>query len=279
MTTKTKKISQGLLVGMLTLLFSTLVDYTFFGGDVFLNEILGFADTHSTALSVILTGLLLMAYLMQYLVQDTQAELAKRQEKLMQAGYTPIVGVKSRTWGKERWDDETDLDPFKANKYFLELVNTGNSTARDLRLWIGVDYETDCESSYYASNSVPLKRTEEGEWWPTDVGGALSETDGSTEFLAEPKLKEMEPTCFLKDDKQVSETAIDDALEEISERGVEEISIALSVQFTTATADTREINIGVYREQLSKLEEVDWTLYDAQKSSSEEFDEIKQTAI
>ncbi len=247
-------------------------------GSVFLNGVLEYADTHNTALSVLLSALLFTAYLMQYFIQNTQTDLASRQEQLMRAGYTPIVGVKDREWGKKRVD-ETDMATYEANKYYLQLVNNGNSAARDLRLWIGVAYDVpEDQEIYYASNAVPLQRTDEGTWWPTDVGGALSDTgDEATEFVARPRLVKMKMGGFLRNDSELGEEDIGDALESIH-GDVEEVSLAFSVKYTTTTGDDQEITIGVIREKLSKLEEVDWTLYDAQEASSDEYDEIKQNA-
>lgn len=136
----------------------------------------------------------------------------------------------------------------------------------------------DNQDIYYASNTVPLQRTDEGTWWPTDVGGALSETGNeATEFVAKPKLTKVELGGFLENVSELNEVDISDGLESIHE-DVEEVSLVFSVRYTTTTGDDQEIAIGVVREKLSKLEEVDWTLYDAQEASSEEYSKIKQKA-
>jgi hypothetical protein len=272
-----KRISQFLLIGVLLLIAASAVDFVFRDGAVFLNGLLDYADTHNTALSVLVSALLFAVYLMHYFIQDTQTELVSRQERLMRAGYTPIVGVKSREWGKER-DDGTDIETFEANKHYLKLVNNGNSAARDLRLWIGVQYDSSDEV-YYASNSVPLQRTDEGTWWPTDVGGALSETgDEATEFVSSPKLVKMQQKGRFRRDSELGEVDIGDALESIH-GGPEEISLAFSVRYTTTTGEDQEIEIGVIREKLSILENVGWTLYDAQEVSSDEFEDVKQNVL
>lgn len=116
MSTISRRVSQALLVVILGLIVLSAGDFILRDGSVFLNSILQYADTHSTALSVLLSALLFTVYLMQYFIQNTQTELVSRQEKLMRAGYTPIVGVKDRKWGKKKVD-ETDIDTFEANKY------------------------------------------------------------------------------------------------------------------------------------------------------------------
>lgn len=274
-----KRTSQALLLAVLGLIVLSTGDFIFRDGSVFLNGVLDYADTHNTALSVLLSALLFTAYLMQYFIQNTQTELASRQERLMRAGYTPIVGVKDREWGKKRGEG-ADMETFEANKYYLQLANNGNSAARDLRLWIGIAYDVpDVQECYFASNAVPLQRTDEGTWWPTDVGGALSETGSeTTEFVANPKMMKMEIGGFLRSDSEIGEIDIGDALQSIH-GDVEEVSLAFSVKYTTTTGDDQEITIGVIREKLSKLEEVGWTLYDAQEGSGEEFEEIKQKAL
>jgi hypothetical protein len=273
-----KRTSQALLIVILGLLILSIADFVFKDGSVFLNNVLDYAKTHNTALSVLLSALLFTVYLMQYFIQNTQTDLASRQERLMRAGYTPIVGVKDREWGKKR-EEGTDMETFEANKYYLQLMNNGNSAARNLRLWIGIAYDVpDNQEIYYSSNEVPLQRTDEGTWWPTDVGGALSETAGeATEFVARPKVVKMEGGWFLIDDSELEVVDIGDALQSIH-GSVEEVSLAFSVKYTTTTGDDQEITIGVIREKLSKLNEVGWTLYDAQEGSSDEFEEIKQKA-
>ncbi|WP_257627811.1 hypothetical protein [Haloplanus salinarum] len=210
---------------------------------------------------------------MQYLVQDIQADIASQQSELMSAGYTPIVGVVSRKWGKQR-DDDMDIETPEANKYYLELANNGNSAARDLELWIGVYYRFNRSKTYFSSNSVPLKRTQEGTWWPTDVGGALSESEGTTEFVAEPKLRKIEKSSLLKRSKEIDETEIGEALKTIYNDGVNEVSVVFSVTYKTATGENQEIEVGAYQEKLSRLENHDWKLYYAQESTIK-FDEIK----
>jgi hypothetical protein len=273
-----KRTSQALLIVILGLIALSAGDFIFRDGSVFLNGVLDYADTHNTALTVLLSALLFTVYLMQYFIQNTQTDLISRQERLMRAGYTPIVGVKDREWGKKRGEG-TDMETFEANKYYLQLVNNGNSAARNLRLWIGIAYDAPGDQdNYYASNAVPLQRTDEGTWWPTDVGGALSEIGGeATEFVARPKVVKMEIGGFLRRDSELSEVDIGDALQSIH-GDVEKVSLAFSVKYTTTTGDDQEITIGVIREKLSKLEGVDWTLYDAQEGSGSEFEEIKQRA-
>lgn len=279
MASTSKRISQGLLVAILALIFFSLIDFVIWGGEVLLNDILEYAKSRNTALSVLLSALLLIAYLMQYLIQDTQTDLASRQEKLMEAGYTPIVGVKSREWGKQR-SDEADIETFEANKYYVQLVNNGNSAARDLRLWIGIEYDPNNNETYYSSTTVPLQRTDEGTWWPTDVGGALSEsTDDGTEFVADPKLTKVKKGGLLSKDEEIEKIEIGQALKSMCESGVEEVSIALSIRYTTATGDDQEIKVGIYREKLATLADVGWTVYDTQESSSDEFEEIKESAL
>lgn len=273
-----RTISQTLMVVLLVFIFVMLSDMAFLDGRILTNSLLESLKSNNTAISVLLSALLLLAYLMQFLVQDTQTDLMKSQQKIMNAGYTPIIGIKSKEWGKQRSED-TDIDPYEANKYYLELANDGNSTARDLRLWIGVNYDYDDHDEYYTSTTVPLQRTDEGTWWPTDVGGALSEaTDTSTEFVADPALDKMRKTLCGRSDKSIENENIDTVLESLYDCGVEEVALVFSIRYSTSTGEDQEIDIGVRREKLRTLESVGWTLYDTQEGSSDEIETVKQSA-
>lgn len=278
MTTLSRTVSQTLLIVLLAFASVVLIDITLLDGGLLADNLLESAKSNNTAISVILSGLLLLAYLMQFLVQDTQTDLMKRQENIMSAGYTPIIGIKSKEWGKQRSED-TDIDPYEANKYYLKLVNDGNSTARDLRLWIGVAYDHECHDTYYTSTTVPLQRTDEGTWWPTNVGGALSEsTETSTEFVAEPALDKMRKTLWGRSEEWIKNEDISSVLESLYDCGVEEVSLVFSIRYSTATGEDQEIDIGVRREKLRTLEDVGWTLYDTQEGSSSEIETVKQSA-
>jgi hypothetical protein len=125
-----------------------------------------------------------------------------------------------------------------------------------------------------ASNTIPLQRTDEGTWWPAEEGSALSETaDEGTEFVVEPELRKVKKRCLRKD-RELDKLPIGKALEFIAD-DTEEVSLAFSLKYQTATGEEQEMKIDVFREKISRLEDVGWTLYDAQEADIGEFEEVK----
>ncbi|MEZ3162311.1 hypothetical protein ABNG03_10125 [Halorubrum sp. RMP-47] len=270
-----RRLSLTLLLGVFGTIVASILDVTLFGSTLFVDSTLDFFSNKKDSLSVIVSTLLLTTYLMQYLIQSRQADLSERQEKLMRSGFTPILGVTEREWGSER-DDENNIQHQKANKVYVNLVNNGNSAARNLRLWTGVKYDLDCcSNTYYSSHTVPLTRTEEGTWWPTDQGGAISESDnGSVEFKASPKLKEMNSNTLRSDDV-VGTNHIGDVLKDIGSDN-EQVSIILAIKYQTATGDEQEITIGGYREKINQFRSKDWKLEGAHELGPEDYEELKK---
>lgn len=275
-----RKRASWLLLGTIVIFFLvSLIDLQFYSGELLINGILSYTKENEVPLSIIISALLLVAYLMQYFIQETQAELASRQEKLMEAGFTPIIGITKREWGKNRRDD-TDMDTREANKIYLDMVNYGNSTAKNLRLWVGIDYDDGPSDRYFASTPVNLQRTEEGTWWPTDVGGALSnEAESSTEFSASPKLQEVKKSGFLKRREEAEDILIEEALEDLKSEGIEEVTLLLELRYETTTGEEQSVNLALYQAKLAQLEDSDWQLYSAQELGMEKLeDQDFQTA-
>ncbi|WP_152423123.1 hypothetical protein [Natrinema versiforme] len=267
-----RTISQILLFVVIASISVFIVDHVVLSGEILSNNELDFADKNDSVLSVLISGFLLIAYLMQYLVQDSQHELMSRQESIMNAGYTPILGVTSSEWGNER-NDNIDLEPHEANKYYMNIMNSGNSTARDLRLKTEIGSCAEPADITFYSHSVPLQRTSEGTWWPTDVGGALSESHNEpTEFYASPKVRKIEKTGLLKRDKEIREVHIHTALQAIeksdnnSATGTNEVKITIYVKYKTATGSKQEIKICELKEMVSNLGVNDYHLYKYQSS-------------
>lgn len=273
-----KGISQVLLLGVFGTIVASIIDITLIGGGLFVNSTLDLFSNNKNSLSIIVSIMLLTAYLMQYLIQNRQADLSEQQENLMRSGFTPILGVTEREWGSEKTEDN-DIQHQDANKVFADLVNNGNSAARDLRLWTGVKYDTNPSADiYYTSHSTPFQRTEEGTWWPTDRGGALSDSDDeSVEFVASPKLKKMSSN-YLKSDKLSAIDDIGDVIEEIGNYN-DEITIVFSIKYQTATGDEQEITVGAYREKIRQLQSQEWELEGIHELSPEDYEDVKREVL
>lgn len=254
-------------------------DQLLLNGRYLVNPVMTFANANQQALSVIFSGMLVFAYLMQYQNQRSQRKIMDTQIQLMSAGYTPIVGVSDREWGAQREDRENidELDTEDANRLFLGLSNTGNSTARNLQVWIGIDYNDSEElGNLYRSYCTSLRRTSNTSWWHTDKGGALASTpDETTIFQADLQLSKEKKRWFRKNKSQ-GRIPIHIALEDLEENGIETAEIALILQYTTTTNQEEEIELGAFEVDLPSLKEDDMWLYRAMEMKEEDVDRIKQ---
>jgi len=260
-----------------TITAAVLIDKLLTDGAHIVEPSLSFAQANGAALTVILSGLLLFAYLMQYQNQRIQRSILDRQVKLMRAGYTPILGVSSREWGADKAEPRDDPDQDQANRLFISLSNSGNSTARDLRVWTGLSYEPTADLEYhYRSYSSPLRRTSNASWWHSDGGGALAQTENATtEFKADPKVIRVE-RGRLKIRRETRPVFLHTALEDLEDAGVEEIEIAFILKYTATTGSEEEIYLGAYEADLSRLKGDDMWIYRAQENKEEHVEEIRE---
>lgn len=258
---------------------AVIIDKVLTDGTHIVKPSLSFAQANDAALTVILSGLLLFAYLMQYQNQRIQRGIMDRQVKLMRAGYTPILGVSSREWGAERAEPSDDPDQDQANRLFLSLSNSGNSTARDLQVLTGLSYEPTADLEYhYRSYSSPLRRTSDASWWHSDGGGALAQTENATtEFKADPKVNRVE-RGRLKISRETRPVFLHTALEDLEDAGVEDVEIAFILKYTATTGSGEEIYLGAYEADLSRLKGDDMWMYRAQENKEEYVEEIRESA-
>lgn len=250
------------------------------GGSIILQPILDFAAANRNTLSVIISALLLFAYLMQYQNHRIQRQIMARQVKLMRAGYTPILGVSSRSWGVEKEDNPIDIDQEEANRLFLMLSNSGNSTGRDLRIWTGIVYDASPELEFkYSSEEAPLRRTSDTAWWHSDQGGALAPTEDNKpiEFQVDPVINEVEQG-LLKFRRESNINPLHSALEKLEEAGVKEVDIGFVLKYTSTTGAEEEIYLGAYEADLSNLKHDDMQIYRAQENKEEDVKSIQEKA-
>jgi hypothetical protein len=240
---------------------------------------LSFAKDNESALTVILSGLLLFAYMMQYQNQRIQRNIMNRQVNLMKAGYTPILGVSSREWGAERTEPGDNPDQDQANRLFLNLSNSGNSTARDLCIWTELSYEPTKDLDYdYRSYPSPLRRTSDAIWWHSDEGGALAQTEEDTiEFKADPKVNQIERGWF-KINRERRPMLLHTALEDLEKAGVKDVEIGFILRYTATTGSEEEIYLGAYEADLSRLKDYDMWMHRAQENKEERAKVIQELA-
>jgi len=251
-------------------------DVFFFEGEIVVQSIFTIAQTNETALSVVISGLLLFAYLLQFQSQHFQRKIMSRQEVLMSAGFTPILGVTEYKFGHEI-EDSTQTAEDK-NRLYLDIVNNGNATARDLRVWFGISYNG---SSYInpivKSKEVTLTREKEGSWWPADTGGALSNSsDISTRFVCEPKLNyRCKPWYIPKALNNYEEIPIHKALKKLENKGSNEFRLAIVLRYKTTVGNQEQIPITGFKADPSKIGD-DYLLYSTQEHGVEVKDYISQ---
>lgn len=254
-----------------------IIDESTTDGSNLVQPVLSFAKENEAALTVILSGLLLFAYLMQYQNQRIQRNIMDRQVKLMRAGYTPILGVSNRKWGAEKVETGEDQDQKQANRLFLDLSNTGNSTAQDLRLWTALWYEpTDELNHHYRPKTTPLRRTSDPSWWHSDEGGALAQKeDSTTEFKADPKINKTNCTWY-NINQEEDPIYLHAALEELEEAGVVDVEIVFILKYTATTGAEEEIHLGAYEANLPGLKSDNMRVYRSQENKEERVENIKQ---
>ncbi|WP_144049508.1 hypothetical protein [Halorubrum salipaludis] len=240
--------------GILILILS-LSDIVFYGGDIFVTAVLATADENQSSLSVIISGLLLFAYILQFQSQNLQRKIMSRQENLMNAGFTPILGVSDLKYGHELEDNTPQ--PKDKNRLYLDIVNNGNAAARDLRILFGISYDTDLRTgSIIQSCEVPLTREDEGSWWPVGTGGALTPSSGeTTRFVCDPKLN-YRTTClpeFLTSNKY-DERLMHTALNNLEDNGITDIKISIILKYKTSVGNEEEIPLTGLKGDLDKLD-------------------------
>lgn len=193
----------------------------------------------------------------------------------MQAGYTPILGGSMREWGSQRDGDANDIDDREANRLYLDLTNSGNTAARNLRIWSGIDYETSAELEHdYHPAIVPLRRTSNTSWWQVDQGGAIApQHHETTEFQANPKLKRIKKGFRLFDDESTL-THLHTAFEQLEEAGIGRVEVGFVLKYTSTTGAEEMISIGAYEADLANLEGRGMRIHYAQENKEEKAKEI-----
>lgn len=266
----------------LIVLVAILIDVARFDSRLFVQDTLNFARENEVSLSVIISALLLFAYLLQFQSQYFQRKIMSRQETLMNAGYTPILGVTSQEFGQER---EVDTNkPEDMNRFYADIVNNGNSTARNLRMWFGISYNgSPLKRPLVRSTEVTLTREQEGTWWPRNIGGALSHSpDSPTTFICDPKVKykkKIDPqgrqwltklftNPILNPCYEYERVPVHEALEELSSQNIDEFRLALVLRYNTTVGNEDEIPITGYKADPSKIGD-NYLLYSSQEHSKE----------
>jgi hypothetical protein len=222
------------LIGILFVV-AVAIDLGFYSGDKFTNGIKIWASNNNGLASLILSASLLYAYLLQFRTQDRQRVLMNQQKEIMNAGYTPLVGV-----------TEQNVSDYTSNPRIpetesveLTVVNRGNSLATDLELHFLISYETN--NQRYTDYSSPLRRTEDGVWWHAGSGGSISPEESDVEFSTPARVTDTE----YDRDEHVD---IGDAIDQIfdSNDDVDQIQIATQLHYKDAKVNQKEIDLTIY---------------------------------
>lgn len=258
------------------ILFAALVDVSLYNSTVFVQSVLTTAEDNDSALSVIISGLLLFAYMLQFQSQHFQRKIMSRQETLMKAGFTPILGVTHHEFGNDASSERSI--PNENNRLYIDIINNGNATARDLRMWFGISYNgVSSISPLIRSNEVKLTREEEGSWWPTDTGEALSNSsDSATTFVCDPELKHRQKSWYLpKLFNNYEPIPVHQALNELDEIECDEFRLAMVLRYRTTVGNSEEIRITSLKANPSKIGD-NYLLRTAQDQGKVEDDYVRQ---
>lgn len=249
------------IVGVFGILM-VLIDAVEYSGNLFTNDLVGYAGENEAALSVIVSALLFYGYILQYRTSDRQRKIMETQTDLMDAGYTPIVGIMDRDFSDG------------GNTANLSLINRGNSLARDLHVETIIAYEEpDQIENHYLTYRSPVRRSSETTWWKPDQGillnegEGISEEDGAVKASADLKLKSTAPE---EDDEILSE-----ALNSLHSDGVDTVKIALVLTFKNAKMDESEIPFYTAECKLDRLERSDMDISRAMEIEDDDLREIK----
>ncbi|SDZ92775.1 hypothetical protein SAMN04488065_1269 [Haloplanus vescus] len=216
-------------------LIAIAIDHGIYAGDKFINSVTTWASENNGLASVILSTGLLFAYLLQFRSQDRQRVLMEQQKQIMNAGYTPLIGVIQQ----DLEDHSTNPKTSETESLKLTIVNRGNSLATDLEVHFLITY--DAHNQRYTNHSGPLRRTEDGVWWNSGSGGSLSPEESEVEFhipveVTDTKCSQNEPTD------------IADAINDIFDSGnsIDEIEIATQLRYQDAKGNQKEIDLTIY---------------------------------
>lgn len=211
------------------------IDLAVYSGVHFVNQTTSWASTNDGLASLLLSGGLLFAYLLQFRTQDRQRVLMNQQKQIMDAGYTPLIGV------TEQNIEDNSSNPKITNTESLQLtiVNRGNSLATDLQLHFFISYGSD--NQRYINHFGPLRRTDDALWWNSRSGGSISPEEGEIEFSIPAEVSDTKPN---------QDEAIDiaDAIDAIFESGndISEIKIATQLQYKDIKGNEKEIDLTIY---------------------------------
>lgn len=227
-------------VELLGIVFLTAVaiDFGAFAGEIFVSGVTTWASNNDGLASVILSAGLLFAYLLQFRTQDRQRVLMNQQKQIMDAGYTPLIGVTHQNLE----DHSSNFETSETESLELTIVNRGNSLATDLKLHFLISYDAD--NQRYTNHSGPLRRTENGVWWNSGSGGSISPEEDEVEFSIPAEVTDTEHS-------QDESIDIADAINDIfgSEDNVDEIEIATQLHYKDAKGNQQEIDLTIYTVQ------------------------------
>lgn len=215
-------------------LTAVAIDLGISAGNQFVNDIETWASNNTGLASLILSASLLYAYLLQFRTQDRQRVLMNQQKEIMDAGYTPLVGVIDQTVT----DHTSNPEVPEAESVELTIVNRGNSLATDLELHFLISY--DATDQRYTNHAHPLRRTESGVWWHSGSGGSVSPEESEIEFSTPAKVTDTEHS-------QDEHVDISDAIDQIFDsEDVDQIKVATQLHYKDAKGKQKEINLTIY---------------------------------
>ncbi|WP_162562391.1 hypothetical protein [Salinigranum rubrum] len=215
----------------------------------------------SIVVSILLTGALIVLYRDLSVIQGDQV-------KIMEASYTPIVGITGWEIAPDVLEDDPP-EPF--DRLRLTLSNQGNSLACDLRVMFAIAYDAEKLPFEVCSKEVPVNRVKDQFWWHSDMGGVLPEDTTEVDFYTTP-------TFLLLNEDGEEMIRFDEVVEKLAKADVEEARLALSLRYQNAAGDEAEIDFATFNVDIERCKERDSRLKYAKRGALSSASGIREQA-
>lgn len=218
-----------------------VVDIVLLNSNILIGPALSSVSGNENAARVIVSVLLLFAYLLQYRTQSQQRKIMERQEELMEGEYFPVV-----QFHQLEGENEIKIDGNTISGGFITLMlsNSGNSIAKDLRLKFHPKLSGSSDEIELSENTMPLKKKEESTRATITDGGVIPTGVEQEEYRCHVEVGYEEDTITFE--------GLWHYIEELDEDD-SELEIRFEILFENAVGETGSLAIGGRRKEVSSI--------------------------